>query len=136
MQKQILTLTFYVTSLAGKLAIMIFTDCKHMFNVQSAPLNQYSVLSPPRWTKWTLEEIKRLAILPVVPCVCVSLCSVYISDFQPRFRGTQGFREHLPRVPRLVRKKNKNSPNLAWEIRSYVRTSNRSTTHRRIIVPN
>jgi len=29
----------------------------------------------------------------------------------------QGFREHLPRVPRLV-KKNKNRPNLACEITS------------------
>jgi len=24
------------------------------------------------------------------------------SDFQPGFRGTQGFREHMPRVPQLV----------------------------------
>jgi len=27
---------------------------------------------------------------------------LYISDFQPGFRGTQGFHKHLPRVPRLV----------------------------------
>jgi len=30
------------------------------------------------------------------------------SVFQPGFRGTQGFREHMPRVPRLVSKKIKN----------------------------
>jgi len=33
--------------------------------------------------------------------------TIYCSDFQPGFRGTQGFREHLPRVPRLVSKKDK-----------------------------
>jgi len=27
------------------------------------------------------------------------------SDFQPGFRRTQGFREHMPGVPRLVSKK-------------------------------
>jgi len=26
-------------------------------------------LSPPRWTNWTLEEIKRLVILSIIRCV-------------------------------------------------------------------
>jgi len=34
-------------------------------------------LSPPRWTQWTLEEIKRLAVLSVVPCVCVCTMTRY-----------------------------------------------------------
>jgi len=33
--------------------------------------------------------------------------NIYTSDFQLGFRGTQGFREHMPRVPRLVSKKTK-----------------------------
>jgi len=40
----------------------------------------------------------------------------YTSVFQPGFRGTQGFRKHMPGVPRLISKKCKN--NLACEITS------------------
>jgi len=47
---------------------------------------------------------------------CILGVFLYCSDFQPGFRGTQGFREHLPRVPWLVSKEDKN--NLACEITS------------------
>jgi len=32
------------------------------------------------------------------------MARIIISDFQPGFRGTPGFREHLPRVPQLASK--------------------------------
>jgi len=44
-----------------------------------------------------------------VKLLCINFwayfCTVYRSDFQPGFRRTQGFREHLSKVPRLVRRK-------------------------------
>jgi len=40
-----------------------------------------------------------MAVLIIFPVI------LQTSDFQPEFRGTLGFREHLPKVPQLASKK-------------------------------
>jgi len=42
-----------------------------------------------------------------VSCILTVTVTLSTSDFQPGFRETLGFREHLPRVPRLVSKEDK-----------------------------
>jgi len=49
---------------------------------------------------------------------------LYSSDFQPGFCGTQGFREHLPRVPRSW-------PAVKWfSLQNHTRQCCRNTQHR------
>jgi len=60
----------------------------------------------------TRRHVDRMMTSPHVPVVNVKYAqkhkryeitlSTYVSVFQPGFRGTQGFRERLPRVPQLT----------------------------------